>query len=128
MRKSETLVMPSNYVVMNDEEMCYLEGGKSVVEKGTAGRLKNVAATYMACWYALAGGYTYAAAASVASTVGVGVGVGVVAGLTATYCTFAGNEFRQAYNYFSKQKSNTNCKMTMVSWFGILTGVSYEKC
>ncbi|SEQ37943.1 hypothetical protein SAMN02910289_01890 [Lachnospiraceae bacterium RM5] len=24
------LVMPSNYVVMNDEEMCYLEGGKKL--------------------------------------------------------------------------------------------------
>ena len=27
MRKSETLVMPLNYVVMTEEEMCYLEGG-----------------------------------------------------------------------------------------------------
>ena len=30
MRKSETLVMPSNYVVMTEEEMCYLEGGIAV--------------------------------------------------------------------------------------------------
>ena len=30
MRQSETLVMPSNYVVMTEEEMCYLEGGITV--------------------------------------------------------------------------------------------------
>ena len=34
MRQSETLVMPSNYVVMTEEEMCYLEGGKRLYYAG----------------------------------------------------------------------------------------------
>lgn len=34
MRQRETLVMPSNYVVMTEEEMCYLEGGKRLYYAG----------------------------------------------------------------------------------------------
>lgn len=34
MRQSETLVMLSNYVVMTEEELCYLEGGKRLYYAG----------------------------------------------------------------------------------------------
>lgn len=119
------LVMPCNYAVVAQDEMTYIEGGKTITTKGTAKYLKNYAASLMASWFALAGGYTYAAAAAVAST--VGVGLGVIAGIGGGYCTFAGNEYRNAYNYFSQksQTSSKKYKMTTVSLLGFITGVSY---
>lgn len=117
-----TLVMPSNFVVMNDTEMTYLEGGKVVTVTGQASKLKNIAAGFMTAWASLTGGYTYSAAAAVAS--GVGVAVGVIAGIGASYCAFAANEYRAAFNYFSTRTGNTNIyKMNTISFVGIITGV-----
>ena len=119
------LVMPSKFVVVDKEEMTYVEGGKVVTSTGTAKYLKNLSASLMASWYALAGGYTYAAAVSVASA--VGVGVSVIMGIGTGYCTFAGNEYRSAFNYFStkSQTSSKQYKMSTISLLGIVTGVEY---
>jgi len=116
-------VMPSNYVLMNEDEMTYVEGGRVDTVSGTAKYLKGVASGFMAAWASLTGGYTYAAAAAAAS--GVGVGVSVIAGIGAAYCGFAANEYRGAYNYFStkSQKSTKKYKMSTISFVGIITGV-----
>lgn len=121
------LVMPISYAVMDEEEMVYLEGGATYVEKGTAKKLANLAGAYMASWFALAVGYTGTAAAAVATA--VGVGLGVISGIGAGYCTFAGDQYREAYNYFStkNQGSSTKYKMTTISFAGIITGVNYGK-
>ncbi len=118
------LVMPSSYAVMDEDEMMYVEGGATNSIYGTAKYLAKQAAANMVGWISLAGGYTYAAAAAVASA--VGVGVGVIAGIGASYCSFAANEFRVAFNYFSEksQTSSTKYKMTIISLSGIITGVS----
>ena len=124
LKREYALEMPINYVDIDRYEMEYVDGGATSTSTGTASYLKNLAAGLMASWFSLAGGYTYAAAASVAST--VGVGVGVIAGIGAGYCTFAGNEYRQAYNYFStkSQTSTTKYEMTTISVLGIITGVT----
>lgn len=126
LERKYALQLPNYFVDIDRDEMEYVDGGATSTSTGTAKYLKNVAATLMASWFSLAGGYTYATAAAVAST--VGVGVGVIAGIGAGYCTFAGNEYRQAYNYFStkSQTSSTQYKMTTISLIGIVTGVTYD--
>lgn len=120
------LVMPSSYAVMSNDEMVYTEGGRVYNETGTAKQLKQKASVYMASWFSLAGGYTYTAAAAVASA--VGVGVGVIAGIGAGYCTFAANEYRKAYNYFSGKSQSSKKKYIMqtISFLAFITGVNYK--
>jgi hypothetical protein len=121
------MVLPRNAMMMTENEMTYIEGGYVNTNYGTAKQLKILSASLMTGWFALAGGYTYAAAAAVAS--GVGVGLGVIAGIGAGYCAFAGNEYRKAYNYFSgkSQTSSTRYKMSTTSFIGFVTGVGYGR-
>lgn len=121
-----TLVMPSSYVMMDENEMRYVDGGTSTV-KGTAKSLKNQAAALMASWFSLASGYTYGAASAAAT--GAGIPISVLAGIGAGYCGFVGNEYRNAYNYFAtkNQKSTTKYKMTTITLACVVTGVTYGK-
>lgn len=117
------LVMPSSYAMMNEEEMTYVDGGKVNTVYGYAEDLAAMAGALMASWSSLILGYSYGAAASVAS--GIGVGVGVLAGLGVGYCTFAANEYRQAFVHFSQLYEFTHCSMSNISYCGILVGVSW---
>lgn len=123
-----TLVMPAFYTSVTAEEMTYVEGGGTCKVKGTAKYLKNKAAGYMAAWFALCGGYSVTAAVAAGS--GVGIALGAIAGLGAGYCGFAGNCYREAYNYFStkSQKASTKYYMTTITFLGMfVTGVNYGK-
>ena len=119
------IVLPKNSVFVSTNEMSYVHGGATHTITGTAKTLKEKAGFYMAQWYTLAGGYTYAAAASAAT--GAGVPIAAISGLGAGYCFFVGNEYRAAYNYFStkSQSSSTQYKMTTISFFAAITGVTY---
>ncbi len=121
------LVMPSNYAVMSEDEMTYVEGGKTTPDYGTAKELKQLAGSYMAAWFSLGAGYSVAAASAVASA--VGATVGVIAGLGAAHHYHAGNLYKEAYNYFSlkSQKSKKKYKMITISFLGAITGVSFSE-
>ncbi|WP_238903272.1 hypothetical protein [Clostridium sp. YIM B02506] len=125
LRREYELQLPNNFVDVDIEEMEYVDGGSTAMSTGSAKNLKVLAGTLMASWFSLAGGYTYAAAVSVASA--LGIGAGVIAGIGASYCAFAGNEYRQAYNYFSSKNQivTKRYQMTTTFFLGVVTGVSY---
>ena len=83
------MVLPQNAVVLQEEEMRYLEGGKKVTRTQKASSLIKYTGKMMAAWASLAGGYTYSAAAAAAS--GIGVGVSAICGLGAGYCALITN-------------------------------------
>lgn len=119
-----TLVMPSSYAVMDEEEMTYVEGGAKSEIRGTAAQLAKEARNAMLAF----GGGTLTATAITACAALTGIGL-IAGGLVSGYGAFAANEFRCAYNYFeSKSKtSKTRYKMVTTSLLGFLTGVSYGK-
>lgn len=120
------MVLPQNAVVLQKEEMRYLEGGKKVTRTQKASSLIKYTGKMMAAWASLAGGYTYSAAAAAAS--GIGVGVSAICGLGAGYCALVANEYRAAYNKLHNYKSSTKCKLTEVLLCGVATtGVSVKK-
>jgi hypothetical protein len=110
---------------MTEDEMTYVEGGAIHTNVGTAKSLKNTAAVLAGAWAALAVGCIAGAAATAAS--GAGVGISVILAIGGTYCTFAANKYRLAYNYYST-KSQTSSKkyyITAITLLGIITGVNY---
>ena len=118
------LKMPSSYVLMNEEEMMYTEGGYVDTQYGTAKLLKARAREQMLMWSGLATSFTAATAATAAS--GVGVPVAVLGALSAAYFISAADKFGSAYTYFSclSQTSSKQYKMQVVSFAGIITGVN----
>lgn len=118
------MVMPASFVVVDEEEMTYLDGGYVATLYGTAKYLKNWAAGLMSAWFTLASGYCVSAAVTAASV--VGAGYGAVLGIGGAYCAFVGNEYRQAYNYFSSksQSSQTQYYLSQTSFLAFVTGVS----
>ena len=122
------LVMPKSYAVMDQDEMCYVEGGKVITATGTAKVLKNRAALCMAGWTTLAMGFSYSAASAVSSC--IGVGIGVIATIGAAYCWRAVSLYANAFTFFEKKyqnkpKSKTKYYMDTVSCVGLITGVTY---
>ena len=122
-----TLVMPSSYALMDEEEMMYVEGGGTETYTGTAKKLKGTAASLLAAWTSLATGYTTTSA--VAAATGAGIPIAAISGLGTAYCWFAANEYRGAYTYFSalSQTSSKKYKMTTVTLGVLITGVVYGK-
>lgn len=125
LKREYKLVMPSNYIDIDRNEMEYVDGGATTTQTGTAKYLKTLAGGLMASWTSLAGGYGYGAAVSVATV--AGLPVSAIAGVGAAYCLFAANLYREAYNYFSlkSQTSNTLYKLTTITFLGVVTGVDY---
>ena len=108
------LVMPSNYVVMNDEEMCYLEGGikASVKLWGVTIKFSGRDAEGLAWALATGSGAAWLAAELGAPSVVGGVGFGVIAAGLATAAGAVGG-----INWLKKGKGFTfNRAWTGVCW------------
>lgn len=118
------LVMPNNYVLMNDDEMTYMEGGYTSTSYGTAKNLKLLAQSNMVTWGGLAANYTIAAAVAAGS--GVGLAGGAVAGLGAVVFSNNASKYASSFTYFSNlsQTSTKKYFMKTTSFLGVITGVS----
>ncbi len=105
------LVMPSNYAVMSEDEMTYVEGGGSFTVRGTAkeirGRLTAVIGTSL-----LGTGAATALGGLLGNIAGAIVGAVVGNGWFGSYRSCASAAHNQVEKIISKYGKNKRCKMT----------------
>ena len=125
-----TLVMPSSYALMDEEEMMYVEGGTSTIY-GTAKQLASKAKYEMSIFYSASGvGGSATVTSSVlaaASIIGVPVSIVLesIGGVMTGYATHVGNCYIDAYNYFMDRISKSGTYyMRTITASGFITGVT----
>lgn len=119
-----TMVMPSKFVVVEQNEMTYLEGGAVSTYKGSAKQASAFCAGLMTAWWSLATGYGYTAATTAATA--VGLPVSAIAGVGTAYCSYVASQYTGAYNACQKKTIGNKNPTTYVdtyTFLSIVTGV-----
>jgi len=119
--------MPLSYSLMDEEEMTYVEGGKTIKKYDTAEALRNSLTQIIG-----AGIGGVADAAWIGGLIGGGVGAAigaVIGGLYfQSYVLNAGPAHAQAEAIINKDGANTSCVLTTtVSFAGYCTSMTVEK-
>lgn len=121
------LVMPMNAIDLGVDEMEYVDGGTFDL-RYSAKNGSIYLAGMAAAWEMLAGGYSFAAAASAAPTAGVGT---LVAGLGGAYCAFVAACYIGAYNSCEDIRldygGNTTVRIRVYTIGPVVTGVNCIK-
>ena len=111
------LVMPSNYAVMDENEMTYVEGGSVSTfyktAKDASAYLSGKAAFYAACGVAATGG-----AAATVATVVAALGFGSYAALSYAMANNYTSAYNSAQNILAN-KGNVRCKIQETTMFAI---------
>ena len=111
MTYNEALVMPSNYAVMDEEEMTYVEGGAAAVVYGTAKEIRTRLTTAIAA--SLTGtGAAAGLGALLGGPAGAIVGAVLGNGWYGSYRSCASSAHNQVESIIKKYGLNKRCKMT----------------
>lgn len=121
-----TLVMPSNCVVMDEEEMTYVEGGGVNTYTGTAKNASIFCQSQMAAWWLLAAGWGGKTALLAIASAGLLAPAGAAG---TAYCSYVATQYTAAYNKCQLKtvggKNPRTSVHTITTLFGtIITGVS----
>ena len=117
-----TLVMPSSYVLMDEEEMMYVEGGSKTFV-GSSTTLAYKAGKFATYWNRFALGYSVESL--VASTCGLAV-VAVASLIGSWMCTSIAGMYTEAKGFFNAINDGY-CIMNVNTKFGVVTSVTYHR-
>lgn len=124
---NDVFFMPSSYVVMDENEMTYVEGGETVKKYDTAEALRNSMTQIIG---ASAAGIGDAAAIGAMIGGGLGAFIGAVVGTVyfQSYVTCAAPAHAQAEKIINKYGASTRCVLTTtLSFAGYCTSMTIEK-